>query len=113
VSSMRAYFDGKRLHSFSEIDNVVAVWDHSLEDDFDFAVPANAEAKIFYIQRAKLLNPTAFDEVVRKRLFVIVYVCSIYDDCTYNCTKAGDAECRSEEIRLDQNSKNIAPSRKR
>jgi hypothetical protein len=40
-----------------------------------------------------------FRRLIWERLFIIVKVCSLYDDCYHACTHVDDKECEQEEKR--------------
>jgi hypothetical protein len=41
-----------------------------------------------------------FNAFIDKRLFVIVHVCSMYDECDYVCSTTEDLNCKAEELRV-------------
>jgi hypothetical protein len=121
VSSMRVYFDGKRINDFRNVVDSTRIlylgsapiWDYDISYDFDFMIPPNVDKKIFYIKPSSLRTVRGFEKMLKSRLFVIVYTCSMYGDCEYNCSTVGDEECRAVEIHLDPNSAQIKPVQKR
>jgi hypothetical protein len=83
VSSMRVYFDGKRINDFRDIAgstrtlylDKTPTWDYDLTYGYDFMIPANVDAKIFYIRHSSLRTVGGFEKMLKSRLFVIVYTC--------------------------------------
>jgi hypothetical protein len=119
LSSVRAYFDGRRIKSFDEISDktytmyqdATPTWDYDLTLGYDASVPSNDKIKMFFTKIENLrVSINEFGDMIKTRLFIILYMCSMYRDCTYNCNTIGDEKCRSEEIRLDPASANIEPS---
>jgi hypothetical protein len=118
VSSIRAYFDGRRIHSFDEVakktsdlyKSVTPAWDYSLPLSNPVSIPSNVKLRFFFTKVSNLQSRIEFGDMLHTRLFIILYSCSMYNDCSYKCSTVRDEECRSQEIRLDPDSAQIKPS---
>lgn len=117
VSNMRVYFDEKRVNSFDEISekilnmNILSQttpgWDY--DGSFDTVLRSGAVLKLYHTSRSNVQNVRSFRTIIRQRLFIIVYICSMYNECNYTCTNVGDNDCRKQEIRISPESANIVP----
>jgi hypothetical protein len=116
ISDMRIHLDGKKVDDFDTVssDNLdlfldtTPSWEH--EGPYDFIIRSGSKAKIYYTKTSNVSNTEGFRNLIRNRLFAIVYVCSKYDECGYKCSTVADDECRNVETRLAPASGQIEPS---
>ena len=54
---------------------------------------------LYYTAHSNVTDHEAFSDLIRKRIFFIAEVCSLYDECETICTMLEDTQCEIEEKR--------------
>lgn len=106
IKDMRMYLDGTRIKTYDDISSATLdlfkatspSWEH--DGLFDFVIPPTNRAKLYFTTPSNVVDMTAFRDLLRRRIFVIVRACSIYSDCTFVCSTVDDPYCAAEEHRL-------------
>ena len=109
ISELKVYLDGKIIRDWTQVTILAASMMRSQNSvrwgsfDSDISLRPGEAKQIYTVNSQEVSNTVAFNNLIQKRIFVIVKVCSIYEECNMVCSTVQDSQCTGEKIRITKN----------